>query len=193
MRSRGPQRSTFNPQPNMTGWIGVSLGDITGIGPEVTLKALALEAQADNTRYLLIGDAEHARRLNEQLGLKLPLQTYADKDEPGQIFLCQPLPDALPVDLFEGSPAAARAAIGSSPISRSTASLVRLNKGRPIIRFRLNKSPTNRRDRQSSRRNEGISRTSSGTSNDSGAFFSRTRSPVRCLAKPDQAFSRPGG
>ena len=31
----------------MTGWIGISLGDITGIGPEVTLKALALEAQAD--------------------------------------------------------------------------------------------------------------------------------------------------
>jgi len=87
----------------MTGWIGVSLGDITGIGPEVTLKALALEAQADHTRYLLIGDAEHARRLNEQLGLKLPLQTYTDKDESGGIFLCQPLPDALPADLREGA------------------------------------------------------------------------------------------
>jgi 4-hydroxythreonine-4-phosphate dehydrogenase len=95
----------------MTGWIGVSLGDITGIGPEVTLKALALEAQTDNTRYLLIGDAEHARRLNEQLGLKLSLPTYTGKDEPGHIFLCQPLPDALPTDLFEGSPAAARAAV----------------------------------------------------------------------------------
>src|ERR1035441_5618661 len=78
-----PQRSTFNPQPKMTGWIGVSLGDITGIGPEVTLKALALEAQADNTRYLLIGDAEHARRLNDQLGLKLPLHAFTGKDEPG--------------------------------------------------------------------------------------------------------------
>src|ERR1035441_5243589 len=76
----------------MTGWIGVSLGDITGIGPEVTLKALALEAQADNTRYLLIGDAEHTRRLNEQLGLKLPLQAYTGKDEPGRFFLCQPFP-----------------------------------------------------------------------------------------------------
>ena len=95
----------------MTGWIGVSLGDITGIGPEVTLKALALEAQADNTCYLLIGDAAHARRLNDQLGLKLPLQTYSGKDEPGRIFLCQPLPDALPADLLEGSPAAARAAV----------------------------------------------------------------------------------
>ena len=28
----------------MKGWIGISLGDVTGIGPEVTLKALAAEA-----------------------------------------------------------------------------------------------------------------------------------------------------
>ena len=28
----------------MTGWIGISLGDVTGVGPEVTLKALAAEA-----------------------------------------------------------------------------------------------------------------------------------------------------
>ncbi|MCX6926873.1 MAG: 4-hydroxythreonine-4-phosphate dehydrogenase PdxA [Verrucomicrobia bacterium] len=95
----------------MTGWIGISLGDVTGIGPEVTLKALALEAQADNTRYLLIGDAEHARRLNERLGTKLPLETYTGKDQPGRVFLCHPLPDALPADLPQGSPAAARAAV----------------------------------------------------------------------------------
>ena len=95
----------------MTGWIGISLGDITGIGPEVTLKALSVEASADDTRYLLIGDAEHARRLNEQLGLKLSLEDYAGKDKPGRIFLCDPLPDALPADLLEGSPAAARAAV----------------------------------------------------------------------------------
>ena len=95
----------------MTSWIGISLGDVTGIGPEVTLKALALEAPADTTRYLLIGDAEHARRLNEQLGLKLPLQANAGKDEAGRFFLCQPLPDPLPENLPEGSPAAARAAV----------------------------------------------------------------------------------
>jgi 4-hydroxy-L-threonine phosphate dehydrogenase PdxA len=39
----------------MTGWIAISLGDVTGIGPEVTLKALAAEAQSDDARYLLIG------------------------------------------------------------------------------------------------------------------------------------------
>ena len=95
----------------MTSWMGVSLGDLTGVGPEVTLKALALEPPTDPTRYLLIGDAAHARRLNEQLGLKLPLQTYVGKDEPGRFFLCQPLPDALPEGLSAGSPVAARAAV----------------------------------------------------------------------------------
>jgi 4-hydroxythreonine-4-phosphate dehydrogenase len=95
----------------MTGWIGITLGDVTGIGPEVTLKALAVETKADDTRYLLIGDSDHVRRLDEQLGLKLPLQTYAGKDTPEQICLCHPLPDVLPADLLEGSPAAARAAV----------------------------------------------------------------------------------
>ena len=95
----------------MTGWIGISLGDITGIGPEVTLKALAAELAADDTRYLLIGDAEHVRGLDEQLGLKLPMETYVGNDRPGRIFLCQPLPDSLPPELLEGSPAAARAAV----------------------------------------------------------------------------------
>ena len=95
----------------MTGWIGISLGDVTGIGPEVTLKALAAELPADNARYVLIGDAGHVRRLDEQLGLKLPLAPYNGKDGPGRIFLCQPLPDPLPADLLEGSPAAARSAV----------------------------------------------------------------------------------
>ncbi len=42
----------------MTGWIGITLGDVTGIGPEVALKAIAAEAHNDDTRYLLIGDAD---------------------------------------------------------------------------------------------------------------------------------------
>ena len=95
----------------MTGWIGISLGDITGIGPEVTLKALALEAQADDTRYLLIGDSAHTRRLNEQLGLNLPLQDRTTSAAAGRFFLCQPLPEPLPESLTAGAAAAARAAV----------------------------------------------------------------------------------
>ncbi|HOX56830.1 MAG TPA: 4-hydroxythreonine-4-phosphate dehydrogenase PdxA [Candidatus Paceibacterota bacterium] len=91
--------------------IGISLGDITGIGPEVTLKALALDAQEGDTSYLLIGDTRHTLRLNEQLGLKLPLQPCAAQRQAGRFALCQPLPDVLPENPAPGSPAAARAAV----------------------------------------------------------------------------------
>jgi 4-hydroxythreonine-4-phosphate dehydrogenase len=95
----------------MTGWIGISLGDVTGIGPEVTLKALAAEGCADDIRYLLIGDADHIRRLNQQLGLNLPLRTFSDANEAGHFFMCNPLTEPLPADLKPGSPAAGRAAV----------------------------------------------------------------------------------
>lgn len=95
----------------MTGWIGISLGDVTGIGPEVTLKALAAESAADGTRFLLIGDANHARQINQRLALNLPLQTYGGPNEAGRFFIANPLTDPLPENLVEGSPTAARAAI----------------------------------------------------------------------------------
>lgn len=95
----------------MTGWIGITLGDVTGVGPEVTLKALVSEGATDDTRYLLIGDAGHVRRLNERFGLKLPLQTFGGWKEPGRFFILNPLSEPLPADLVEGSPAAARAAV----------------------------------------------------------------------------------
>jgi 4-hydroxythreonine-4-phosphate dehydrogenase len=64
----------------MTGLIGISLGDVTGIGPEVTLKALAAELQADDTRYLILGDEDRLRELNARLGLNLRLESFR---EPG--------------------------------------------------------------------------------------------------------------
>jgi 4-hydroxythreonine-4-phosphate dehydrogenase len=95
----------------MTGWIGITLGDVTGIGPEVTLKALAAEAAADSTRYLLIGDAGRARQMNEQLGLNLPLQAFSGREGEGRFFIHNPFQEALPDSLAAGSPAAARAAV----------------------------------------------------------------------------------
>ena len=95
----------------MTGWIAISLGDATGVGPEVALKALAAEANADEARYLLIGDKDLTRKLNDQLGLKLPLQDYAEVANGGRFFLHNPLPDPLPSDLAPGSPTAAKAAL----------------------------------------------------------------------------------
>jgi 4-hydroxythreonine-4-phosphate dehydrogenase len=93
-------------------WIGISLGDVTGIGPEIALKALADETPAEDTRYLLIGDADHLRRLNQKLGLNLPLPSYTgNKTAPGRIFVSNPLPDPLAPVLAGGAPAAARAAV----------------------------------------------------------------------------------
>src|SRR5438874_275172 len=89
------QPSAFHPlftksSATMTGWIGIALGDFTGIGPEVALKALAAEAASDDMRYLLIGDAAHLRRLNEQLHLRLPLQPYGRAAEGGRFFVHSP-------------------------------------------------------------------------------------------------------
>ena len=97
----------------MTGWIGITLGDVTGVGPEVALKALAAEANTDDTRYLIFGDAGYARRQIEHLGLNLPLQTFGGWNEPGRFFIANPASEPLAESLFDGSPAAARAAIAS--------------------------------------------------------------------------------
>ena len=95
----------------MTGCIAISLGDVTGIGPEVTLKALAAEMGADDCRYLLIGDVASTQRLNENLGLNLPLEICEPQNSLGRFCLHNPLPDSLPKELSPGSPVAARAAI----------------------------------------------------------------------------------
>src|ERR1043166_2016881 len=94
-------------------WIGIALGDVTGIGLEVALKAVAAEAAADDARYVLLGDAVRTRELSRQLGLNLPLQEYGGSDATGRIFLCDPLDEPLPVDLPPGAPVASRAAVVS--------------------------------------------------------------------------------
>ena len=95
----------------MRGWIGITLGDVSGVGPEVTLKALAAEAHADELRYLLIGDEARLEQLNRQLGLQLPLQPFADAEAAGRFFTHNPLAEALPPDVAPGSAAAANAAM----------------------------------------------------------------------------------
>jgi len=95
----------------MKNWIGISLGDPTGIGPEVALKAIAAEAQNDATKYLLIGDENNARQLNSSLGLNLPLGKFSSYGAPGKFFITNPLTEPLPEKLPAGSPLAANAAI----------------------------------------------------------------------------------
>ena len=97
----------------MTAWIGVTLGDVTGIGPEVTLKALAATAANDDTRYLLIGDEGCVHRLNEKLGTRLLLEKFPGRDGAGKFFTTRPFAEPLPANLPVGSPAAANAAVAT--------------------------------------------------------------------------------
>jgi 4-hydroxythreonine-4-phosphate dehydrogenase len=95
----------------MTGWIGISLGDATGVGPEVTLKAVSAEAKNDTAKYLLLGDESFVRRLIQKFGLNLPLENFPSYSAAGRFFITNPLAEPLSEDLPAGSPAAARAAI----------------------------------------------------------------------------------
>ncbi len=97
----------------MKGWLGISLGDITGVGPEVALKAIAAEAPADNAKYLLLGDDNCARQLNSSLGLNLPLKKFSDYNDSGKFFITSPLGGLLPEKLPAGSPPAANAAVAA--------------------------------------------------------------------------------
>jgi 4-hydroxythreonine-4-phosphate dehydrogenase len=88
--------------------IGISLGDVTGIGPEVTLRALSAEAPGDETRYLLIGDVAHLTALNRSLGVHLPLDSQDAKTS--RFVLFNP-GEALAPNVAQGSAAAAKAAV----------------------------------------------------------------------------------
>jgi 4-hydroxythreonine-4-phosphate dehydrogenase len=88
----------------MPGRIAISLGDVTGIGAEVALKALAADFDADGFEYVLFGDAKLLADLNSSLGLRLPL--------PGpRLAIENPLKAPLPPNLSAGAAEAAAAAL----------------------------------------------------------------------------------
>jgi 4-hydroxythreonine-4-phosphate dehydrogenase len=95
----------------MKGWLGISLGDVTGISPEVALKAVAAESRKDKAKYLFIGDADCLKRLNKKLGLKLALQKFSGYETAGRFFVTNPFAEPLPAQLPAGSPIAARASV----------------------------------------------------------------------------------
>ena len=95
----------------MTGWIGISLGDVTGVGPEVTLKAIASEAGRDDTRYLVVGNENVLRQLTTRLSLNLPLSSFSGYSASGRFFVTDPLNGTLPPTNLAGSPDVARASV----------------------------------------------------------------------------------
>jgi 4-hydroxythreonine-4-phosphate dehydrogenase len=54
--------------------LAIALGDPTGIGPEVALKAIAAELPRDAQRYLLFGDPALVHELNGRLELNLEIK-----------------------------------------------------------------------------------------------------------------------
>jgi len=97
----------------MTGWIGISIGDVTGVGPEVALKAVAAEAVNDGAKYLFLGDENILARLNEQLSRNLPLEKFSGFGGAGRFLIANSPAKSLPQNLPAGSPLAASAAVES--------------------------------------------------------------------------------
>src|ERR1051325_4831412 len=94
----------------MSGWFAISIGDVTGIGPEVPLKALASELQADDAKYLLLGDLKCLLQLNNGIGLKLPIEPFRSFADAGRIFV-ESAGEMLPAKLPPAAPEASRAVV----------------------------------------------------------------------------------
>lgn len=92
--------------------LGVTLGDVTGVGPEVALKALArVVAEDEATTYVLLGDAAVAQHHAGLLGIESALPHWEDRASvPSRVYLLSP-GEPLPPDLSPGDPLAARAAV----------------------------------------------------------------------------------
>ncbi len=90
--------------------IGITLGDVTGIGPEVALKALTASLLNPHCAYVIIGDGAVVQNLQEQLEVDLKLERYSGNKEPDMVYLLDDLSPDLPSDLRCGAPEAARAA-----------------------------------------------------------------------------------
>lgn len=95
--------------------LGITLGDITGIGPEVALRAVARLAGEDSgVRYVLLGDTGVVRRLCGLMGLESDLPTWRGADsEPSRVYSLPVSEGELPEDLPPGDPRAALEAVAA--------------------------------------------------------------------------------
>jgi 4-hydroxythreonine-4-phosphate dehydrogenase len=92
--------------------LGLALGDVTGVGPEITVAALQLESSVDDTRYVVVGDAASVRSWSARLGWDPGFRDWAGAD-PGDRFLVHEptLGKPLPATMAPGAAPAAEAAL----------------------------------------------------------------------------------
>lgn len=105
----------MSPSATKPPTIAIALGDPSGIGPEVALKAVASELHRDTSQYILVGNAELVRTLNTQLRLQLPLAISPAPQSNERISIVEPEgspPNSIALRKA-GSPEAARAAVQS--------------------------------------------------------------------------------
>jgi 4-hydroxy-L-threonine phosphate dehydrogenase PdxA len=106
--------------------LGITLGDVTGIGPEVALRAVArLTAEDTDVHYVLIGDTGVVRRLCGLMGVEADLPFWRGVDsEPSRVYVLPVSEGELPESLSPGDPRAALeavAALRDAPVARETA------------------------------------------------------------------------
>jgi 4-hydroxythreonine-4-phosphate dehydrogenase len=92
--------------------IGIAIGDVTGVGPEVALKAVAAESKKDKAQYVFIGDETLLQKLNQKLPKPLSLKSFS-RDRDGRFLIANPSANKLPAKLPAGSPIAANAAMAA--------------------------------------------------------------------------------
>ena len=92
--------------------IGVTLGDVTGIGPEVSLKALQHLQGTSDVEHVLIGDVEAVKQTSQRLGIPCPpvIESLQDPFQ-GPLVIWRPPGPAFTAPLTPGCPEAAVAAV----------------------------------------------------------------------------------
>ena len=94
----------------MTLSIGITLGDVTGIGPEVTRKALGqATSEFPDASFVVLGDRAWLQR--GDLHAPSPFRPWEPMNPRPGIAVFDPRAMPLPIDLAPGSPRAARAAL----------------------------------------------------------------------------------
>lgn len=92
--------------------IAIALGDPTGIGPEIALKAVAAELPRDEDRYVFVGEPAEVHQWNGRLDLELAIEKFPH--DSARVMIATPGDDGSGA-LTPGEPRAAGLAMRAGP------------------------------------------------------------------------------